>query len=170
VPPVANSRPIAAEPATITTWIFGGWAEESRGVCVSRLHNDVDLLFPAEDFGRLDALIRQHALDEIELKRRAHKRAIVLAGVMTDIFLVRYDERGAYTNLWGRTRHDWPNAVFGHLAGRRVASVAALQSYRGAQSRLHAFPLVESTLRRRLVCLARHLPVLGHRGFDAGSS
>ena len=126
------------EANSITTWVFGGWAEELHGLCVSRLHNDVDLLFPAKDFDRLDALILCGTFDHIELKRSAHKRAVVLTGVMTEIFLVRQDERGAYTSFWGRTRHDWPVDVLDHRGGRRVASAAALQGYRATHRWLHA--------------------------------
>src|SRR5437868_1475354 len=35
--------------ADIKTWILGGWAEELRGICSPRSHNDIDLLYPADE-------------------------------------------------------------------------------------------------------------------------
>jgi len=39
------------------TWLFGGWAEELPGIAGPRPHDDLDLLYPAEDFAAADALM-----------------------------------------------------------------------------------------------------------------
>ena len=44
--------------ASINTWIFGEWAEELWGLRPPGLHGDVDLLFPADDFSRVDQFLR----------------------------------------------------------------------------------------------------------------
>jgi hypothetical protein len=78
--------------ALVDVWLFGGWAEELQGLVPARAHRDVDLLHPAEDFTRVDALLRaEPALVEIVAKRFAHKRAFLLDGVMVELFLVRSD-------------------------------------------------------------------------------
>jgi hypothetical protein len=67
-----------------------------------------------------------------------YKRAIVLGGVMTEMFLVRRDRVGPHTLFWGRVRHDWPIDVLGQVGDLRVASVAAMSGYRGAHDRIRA--------------------------------
>lgn len=114
----------------IRTWIFGGWGEELRGLCPPREHVDVDLLYPARDWARVDAL----DLDWIEGKRFAWKRAFRQDGVMVELFLVERDETGWYTRL-KRRRHDWPDNVFSTNGRLPVASTAALAAYRAAHIR-----------------------------------
>ena len=109
----------------IETWIFGGWGEELRGLIRPRDHVDVDLLYPAESWHQVDGL----DLKFVEGKRFPWKRAFVLDGVTVELFLVRRDEQGWYTDL-RRRRHRWPTNVFSSTGLLPVASTAALASYR----------------------------------------
>lgn len=109
----------------INTWIFGGWGEELRGLIRPREHVDLDLLHPAEDWNAVDAL----SFDWLEGKRHPWKRAFVLEGTTVELFLVRHDERGWYTEL-ARRQHRWPENVLASNGQLRVASTAALASYR----------------------------------------
>jgi hypothetical protein len=111
-------------------WIFGGWAEELRGIGPPRKHADIDLIFPADDFALIDDAIRAGHLDEIAGKRFPHKRAFALGDVMVEVFLVGEDEHGLHTDFWGRIRHDWPADLLGHAEGLPVASARALSDYR----------------------------------------
>lgn len=122
----------------IITFAFGGWAEELRALIGARPHRDLDLLYPSDGFSPIDKLIARCGVQEIQAKRAAHKRAIVVDDVMVEIFLVRTDLRGPHTLFWDRVRHDWPTDVFGEIDGLRVASVASLDSYRRAHSQIHA--------------------------------
>jgi hypothetical protein len=114
----------------IRTWVSGGWGEELRGLVPPREHADLDLLYPARDWRRVDAL----ELDWIGEKRFAWKRAFTLEGTMVELFLVERDERGWFTQL-KRRRHDWPDNVFSTNGRLPVASTAALAGYRAAHIR-----------------------------------
>lgn len=119
------------EGAGVLTWLFGGWAEELIGLCLPRPHHDVDLLYPAQGFGVVDAFLAQRTVDEITAKRFPHKRAFEADGIMVELFLVQGAESRYYTDFWGLTRHDWPDNVLGVQAGGlRVASAMALVDYR----------------------------------------
>jgi hypothetical protein len=109
----------------IDSWVFGGWAEELRGLILPREHVDLDLLYAAEDWHEVDALY----LDWIEAKRYAWKRAFTFEGIAVELFLVQRDERGWFTQL-ARRRHDWPENLLGTNGRLPVASTAALASYR----------------------------------------
>jgi len=109
----------------VETWIFGGWGEELRGLIKPREHVDLDLLYPAETWAEVDEL----HFDWIERKQFEWKRAFMLEDVMVELFLVRHDERGWYTELARRT-HRWPDNVLSSNGYLRVASTAALASYR----------------------------------------
>jgi hypothetical protein len=122
--------------AGVDAWVFGGWAAELLGLAPPRPHQDVDLLYPAETFERVDAAIGELGLAEIEGKRFPHKRAFVLDGVMVELFLVKSDRYGQYTEFWGRVRHDWPADLLGTVDGVRVASAAGLASHRSAHEAL----------------------------------
>ena len=121
-------------------WIFGGWAEELRGLCPARSHKDLDLLCLAPSFAAVERLLGEQQLDEIDGKRFPHKRAIVLDGVMVELFLVQRDRRGLFTNFWGRYRHDWPAGALSSAGGLAVASAAALTGYRTEHSTLQRLP------------------------------
>lgn len=109
----------------IETWVFGGWGEELRGLIRPRDHVDVDLLYPAESWAEVDAL----DLDWIEGKRFPWKRAFAQEAVAIELFLVQHDERGWYTALRERV-HRWPENVLASNGHLRVASTAALASFR----------------------------------------
>jgi hypothetical protein len=111
----------------IRTWVCGGWGEELRGLEPPRPHLDVDLLYPARDWARVDGL----ELDWIPDKRSDAKRAFVLDGVMVELILVERDERGWFTRK-PRRRHDWPDDVFSTRGHLPVASATALTGYRRA--------------------------------------
>lgn len=123
--------------AGIDAWLFGGWAEELRGLASSREHHDIDLLCPAPDFTTIDAFLASERVAEILLKRLSHKRAFELDDVLVELFLVQHDETGHYTSFWGSIRYDWPTDVFdgpivgdGASPGLRVASSTALIDFR----------------------------------------
>ena len=118
------------------TWLFGGWAEELRGLCAPRDHRDVDLLFPAPDFRRLDAFVLASRLDPVG-DDRAYARAFAFDDVTVELLLVSRDAVGWYTDFRGG-RHRWPLNVFGRSAWPPVASTEAILSYREAYASLHA--------------------------------
>ncbi|HEY6962390.1 MAG TPA: hypothetical protein VI408_10920 [Gaiellaceae bacterium] len=109
----------------IETWVFGGWGEELRGLIRPRAHVDLDLLYPAESWADVDDL----TLDWIVGKTFPWKRAFRLEGTAVELFLVERDEQGWYTRL-ARRVHRWPDNVFASNGHLRVASTAALASYR----------------------------------------
>jgi hypothetical protein len=109
----------------VETWVFGGWGEELRGLIRPREHADLDLLHPAESWDDVDPL----HLDWIEGKRLPWKRAFVLEETAVELFLVQRDERGWYTALRRRV-HRWPDNLLASNGHLRVASTAALASYR----------------------------------------
>jgi hypothetical protein len=109
----------------VETWVFGGWGEELRGLISPRPHADVDLLYPGEAWDEVDSL----PLDWITAKDRPWKRAFVLDGVVVELFLVRRDAAGWYTTL-ARRVHRWPDNLLSTNGKLRVASTAALASYR----------------------------------------
>jgi hypothetical protein len=109
----------------VDTWVFGGWAEELRGLIKPREHVDLDLLYPAVDWSIVDNLY----LDWVEEKRFDWKRAFKLEGITVELFLVQYDARGWYTQL-ERRRHNWPANVFSNKRRLPVVSTAALAGYR----------------------------------------
>jgi hypothetical protein len=111
----------------VRTWVFGGWGEELRGLCAPRAHGDVDLLYPAPRFDRLDAL----ELAWVEERRLPHKRAFVLDETMVELFLVQRDADGWFSEFGG-VRHDWPPNVFAAAGRLPVASAAALTGFRAA--------------------------------------
>jgi hypothetical protein len=114
----------------VRTWVCGGWGEELRGLQPPWPHRDVDLLYPARDWARVDALER----DWITGKRRRAKRAFVLEDVMVELLLVERDERGWFTQK-PHYRHDWPDDVFATSGRLPVASTAALAGHRRSYRR-----------------------------------
>lgn len=127
--------------AGVAVWLFGGWAEELAGMTSRRPHHDLDLLYPADSFHRLDALLAtDEGLSEINAKRFTHKRAFVRLGVMTELILVHCGPGPTYvTEFWGRVRYEWPADLLaaGEIAGLRVASRAALRRYRADHDLIH---------------------------------
>jgi hypothetical protein len=115
----------------VRTWICGGWAEELRGLSPVRQHEDLDLLYPAPGWTRVDRL----ELDWVEGKRFPWKRAFVLDGVLVELVLVERDAQGAWFTGLGRRRHIWPPDTFAANGRLPVASAAALTGYRGSYRR-----------------------------------
>ena len=109
----------------LEVWVFGGWAEELLGLERPRPHRDVDLVYVADDFSAVDAL----DFDWIAAKRFPWKRAFMLEGAMVELFLVRRDERGWFTEF-ERGRWDWPADVVADRGACPVASAAAVTGYR----------------------------------------
>lgn len=107
----------------VATWLFGGWAEELRGLRAPCEHTDVDFLYPGRDFSRVDRFVG--ATDDT----RPHKRTFEVEGIQVELLLVQKDERGWFTEL-PSGRHSWPADVFANAGRLPVASVAALESYR----------------------------------------
>ena len=87
----------------VETWVFGGWGEELRGLIKPRDHVDLDLLYPARDWTRVDAL----DLDWVKAKRLPWKRAFVLEGTLVELFRADRDKTGWFTQLQS-VRHQWP--------------------------------------------------------------
>jgi hypothetical protein len=115
----------------VRTWICGGWAEELRGLAPVREHPDLDLLYPARDWSRVDHL----DLEWVTGKRFPWKRAFVLDGIVVELVLVERDEHGTwFTGASGR-RHVWPADTFAANGRLPVASAAALTGYRGSYRR-----------------------------------
>ncbi len=112
------------ETARLRVWLFGGWAEELRGLRSPCEHQDVDLLYPGRDFVRVDRFLGDGVADA-----RPHKRSFELDGVFVELLLVQKDEQGWYTDL-PRGRHRWPSDVFANAGRLPVASAAALEGYR----------------------------------------
>jgi hypothetical protein len=112
----------------IKAWVFGGWGEELRGLRPPREHTDLDLLYPARDWARVDAL----DLEWVAAKHLPWKRAFVLEGTLVELFLVERDDEGWFTQL-ARRRHGWPDNVFSTNGRVGVASTAALVGYRPAR-------------------------------------
>jgi hypothetical protein len=112
----------------VRTWIFGGWGEELRGLIPPRDHVDIDLLYPARDWSRVDKL----ELDWIAAKHLPWKRAFVLEDTTVELFHVDRDEQGWFTDL-GKRRHRWPADVFKANGRVPVASRGALIGYREAR-------------------------------------
>jgi hypothetical protein len=111
----------------LRTWVFGGWGEELRGLAAPWPHADVDLLYPAPGWDRVDAL----DLEWIRGKRLPWKRAFVLDETMVELLLVELDDGEWVTRLPGRV-HRWPPNVFAAGGRLPVASAAALAGYRAA--------------------------------------
>jgi len=111
------------EDARLRVWLFGGWAEELRGLRAPCEHTDVDFLYPGRDFSRVDRFVG--ATDDT----RPHKRTFEVEGIQVELLLVQKDERGWFTEL-PSGRHSWPADVFANAGRLPVASVGALESYR----------------------------------------
>ena len=118
----------------VRTWIFGGWGEELRGLDPQREHVDLDLLYPARDWSRVDAL----DLEWIDAQAPAVEARVQRSTAsLVELFRADRDERGWFTELQ-RRRHDWPADVFAANGRLPVASRDALAGYRYARDRAAA--------------------------------
>ena len=118
-------------------WLCGGWAEELWGFCLSRPHQDIDLLYPAANFAQLDQwLARTPDLSMITAKRFSHKRAVLCRNIMIEFTLLEPVEGGGYlTNFFNQCYQlVWPPDTLSLLFVRGqevpVASEEALRLYR----------------------------------------
>ena len=111
------------EDARLRVWLFGGWAEELRGLRAPCEHVDVDFLYPGRDFARVDRFLGETT------DTRPHKRTFDVEGIAVELLLVQKDEHGWFTEL-PRGRHRWPGDVFANAGRLPVASITALESYR----------------------------------------
>jgi hypothetical protein len=109
--------------------LFGGWAEEVLGLCLSRPHADIDLVYRGSDFSAVDAFLTSSAgkLDEVTGKRFRHKRAFRFRGVVCEILLVQDWQHQPFTLFWGDTLFHW-NTPFlhpeaGYLAAKPISLV-----------------------------------------------
>jgi hypothetical protein len=114
----------------VRTWLCGSWAEDLRGQRPPGRHGDLDLLYPARDWSRVDEL----RLDWMDGRKLTWMRAFVLEGTMVELFLVERDARGWFTRL-GARRHGWPDDVFTTNGRIGVASATALAGFRTAYRR-----------------------------------
>ena len=129
--------------AKLPVTLFGGWAEELRGLCAPRPHRDIDLLYRATSFDRLEAFFyAQPAFAEIAAKRFSHKRAALLEEVMIEFILVQDGPGGPCTHFFAdRLRLNWPPDTFDQTVPVAddhwpVASTAALHFYRAQHSQV----------------------------------
>ena len=58
------------EAARLRVWLFGGWAEELRGLRAPCEHHDVDFLYPGRDLARVDRFIGDGVLDPQRMRPR----------------------------------------------------------------------------------------------------
>jgi MOSC domain-containing protein YiiM len=122
--------------AGLPVCLFGGWAEELRGLIRPRPHSDIDLLYRASSFDALEAFMSQNpAFSEIEPKRFSHKRAARFKGVMIEFLLVQDSPMPCTVFFDGRFRLAWPGGTFEQpvlLSAQPLpaASAEALRLYR----------------------------------------
>ncbi len=119
----------------IQVWLSGGWAEELLGIIPTRLHHDVDLLYIAPSFERLEAVITQELWDELVQKHFPHKRAVLVTDIMIEFILVEQIADRHQTSYFNQYCYVWPNDSFNtqvtvHRKTINVASPKALQAYR----------------------------------------
>jgi hypothetical protein len=97
--------------------LFGGWAEEAFALCQPRPHADIDLLLPAPSFQTLDHLLAAEPgdLQEISLKRFAHKRAFLFNGLMVEVVLVQQETWSK--SCWSSRRMEWHSPGSGVTCG-----------------------------------------------------
>ena len=114
------------EEAEIDVWVFGGWAEELHKLITPRAHNDIDLLYPAEDFAVVDSFLKEKELKVV--KEFPHKRAFLYKGVMVELFMVTNET----TDFFSSYKHHWPTQTFigEAVEGMRVCSTESLRDYR----------------------------------------
>ena len=120
----------ALEHAGVGVLVFGGWAEELHGLVPQRGHRDLDLLVIDPDDRVLDAFL--DARREIVAKRASHKRAFEVDGTLVELFIVRNEDGQHVTYFWENVRWVWPTDDGISVAGVRLASRAALNTYRSS--------------------------------------
>src|SRR5438094_15823 len=98
------------EDGRLRVWLFGGWAEELRGLRAPCEHVDVDFLYPGRDFARVDRFLGETT------DTRPHKRTFEVEGIAVELLLVQKDERGWFTQL--------PAVELDAVEGHRLRRVA----------------------------------------------
>jgi len=119
--------------AGLHVWLFGGWAEELRGMRAPSAHTDIDILLRGAAFELLDAFLAERSeAVEIREKRFSHKRAFVWHDVRVEIVLVRPGSPGTSDIFDGRVVIEWPPDTFAEpsVAGMPACSRGALALYR----------------------------------------
>jgi len=117
----------------VESWVFGGWAEELRGLRRPAPHNDIDLLIRDGCFGTVDRMIpSKKEFVEIPEKRFSHKRAFEHDTIRVELFLV-HPETLTTDFFDGGHSFQWPSDTFRagqSISGITVCSKSALQLYR----------------------------------------
>ena len=126
----------------LETALFGGWAEEARGLRDPGPHSDIDLVIEADNFQPVDGLFASDNIwNEIVQKRFHHKRAFVHTGTMVELCLVEQNRNRSVTHFWGDTEYVWlrpltTTAFLGDHCVRAVTSenlTTFRQSYKSHQ-------------------------------------
>ena len=119
----------------IRVWLAGGWAEELLGIKKPRPHHDIDLLYIAPSFNKLETAISQEQWYELVQKRVPHKRAVLVKDIMVEFILVEYSANQHLTSYFNQYCYVWPDDSFNtqisvHNQMINVASPQALHAYR----------------------------------------
>jgi hypothetical protein len=117
-------------------WLFGGWAEELRGLAPPCAHDRIELLYPAPSFRRVDQLILAGELDQVA-DGRPHVRTLLVEGIPVELVLVCRAGDGWLTDFPAGP-HLWPADVFERAAHPPVASTEAVEGFRARAGLLHA--------------------------------
>lgn len=122
--------------AGISALVFGGWAEELQAMATARPHRDIDLLLiDPGDTVLEEFLSKRH---EIKEKRFSHKRALVVSGVLIELFIARRKGDELVTCFWDQLLWKWPRGLEATVADLPVASEPALVAYRRDWASIHA--------------------------------
>src|SRR5512133_3834889 len=82
-------------------WLFGGWAEELRGLRGSGAHGDIDLLYPAGNLELVDRFLANDlAAEEIRQKHFSHKRAFTIEKIAIEVILVQVENGRFFTEFF----------------------------------------------------------------------
>lgn len=114
-------------------YVFGGWAEELRGLRSTSNHSDIDLLLLAKGFGQLESFMNgSQKARPIPEKRFPHKRAWEYDGVRVEFLLVLPGTVNVTVMFHGEPVILWPAGTLSGLPveGMPVAGSEALQMYR----------------------------------------
>lgn len=121
--------------------IFGGWAEELRGIRKPSSHSDIDILIRANNFCKLENVLKKYRkITEISKKRFSHKRAYSWNGMRVEFFLVKPSAKLLTSVFDGRLIITWPTDTFADspIFGLPVASEASLKMYRQAHKNIES--------------------------------
>jgi hypothetical protein len=118
---------------SLDIWVFGGWAEQLKGLRQPGPHADTDLLIRATNFRQLEVVLADiPGVTEIPEKHFSHKRAFEWNGVRVEVFLVQPSSPDTTIMFDGRAAIHWPTDTFAEspVAALHVASKTALRMYR----------------------------------------